>query len=494
MSRSRPAVTPSSLRSAIRRLTTATHLRKILTRTRNAEVFLVGGAVRDLLLKRRLGDLDFVVRGVPLTKLQRLLKQHGKVNLVGKNFGVLKFQPKESKQEIDIALPRTEHAFNTGGTRDFKIAYNPKLPITEDLFRRDFTVNALAINLETGELIDPSGGLSDLASRRLRTVGRPSDRFTEDFSRLARGLRFAVELGFNFEDQTWRSLKKLMPNLGSQVVPRELIAKEFLKAFAADAPKTVDLWDIAGAFRAVLPEVLLMKHCPQHPAFHSEGDVWTHARLALEMPNRKEYRRWFSKPPTLETMVALFFHDLGKPLTTQTPSSHGTDRIRSNNHDVVGARLARAILERLRISSYEGKVDPAAVAWLIEKHMIGLAANNMRPSTLERYFLTDSGRGEALLQLIWSDGMATVSDKGRPTINAFLVLQRRLKPLIGRTRKPVKPLLHGDELMAAFDLKSGPIIGQLLDAIRDAQLERKVKTKHQALALAHKLVSRRRNS
>lgn len=482
---------PRTLTNKLRKLANAERLRKIILRIPDAEVFLVGGAVRDLLLKRPLGDLDFVVRGVPLTKLQQLLKRHGEVNLVGKNFGVLKFQPKGAKQEIDIALPRTEHAFNTGGKRDFKIAYNPKLPIADDLFRRDFTINALALNVPTGEIIDPSAGLSDLASRRLRTVGRPADRFTEDFSRLARGLRFAVELGFNFEDQTWRSLKKLMPNLGSQVVPRELVAKEFLKSFASDAPKTVDLWDISGAFRAVLPEVLLMKNCPQHPAFHSEGDVWTHARLALEMPNRKEYRGWFRQPPTLETMVALFLHDLGKPLTTQTPERHGTDRIRSNNHDVVGARLARSMLERLRISSYEGKVDPESVAWLIEKHMIGLAAKHMRPSTLERYFLKDPKRGDALLQLIWSDGMATVSDKGRPTINAFRVLQRRLKPLIGRARKPAPPLLHGDELMAAFDLKSGPVIGQILDAIRDAQLERKIKTKRQALALTHRLLAKK---
>lgn len=479
-----------NLKAKLARLPGAERLRRIVATQRQAEVYLVGGAVRDLLLKRRRGDLDFVVRGVPLTMLQQLLGKHGEVNLVGKTFGVLKFTPRGSKQELDIALPRTEHAFGTGGTRDVEVQSDATLPLERDLERRDFTVNAMAVDLATGALIDPHGGLNDLAGEQLRAVGDPAERFTEDNSRMLRGLRFAIELGFTIEPKTWRTLKTLVLHLAAAVVPRELVSREFLKAFAVDPLKTVDLWDLSGAFRAVMPEVLAMRGCPQHRPFHSEGDVWTHARLALEMAGSAAFKQFFKQPPTLETMVAIFLHDVGKPLTTRTPEQHGTDRIRSDGHDVQGARLAHRVLERLRFSSYEGTVDADRVAWLVEHHMIALAAREMRLSTLEKYFITDRKRGDELLKLMLADGLATISNRGRPTIGAFTVLQRRLAT-ISRRPRPVAPLVRGDELMRTLGLKSGPRVGELLDVLRDAQLEGKIKTKAAALTLARKLAGKR---
>src|SRR3989338_7107095 len=134
-----------------------------------AEIFLVGGAVRDLMLNRPTTDFDFVLRHVSKNDLQKFLAKHGKVNLVGKRFGVFKFRPKGwAGEEIDIALPRTEHSLNfTGAYRDFKIQSNAKLKIEDDLSRRDFTINAMAIkisqisNLKSQNyLVDPFGGLN----------------------------------------------------------------------------------------------------------------------------------------------------------------------------------------------------------------------------------------------------------------------------------------------------------------------------------------------
>lgn len=474
-----------ALQPRLKRIANAERLQRLVGKNRGAEVYLVGGAVRDLLLKRRLGDLDIVVRGIPLMKLRKLLAKAGEVNLVGKTFGVLKFRPRGSRTEIDVALPRTEHAFGTGGTRDVDVQYNPKLPLEKDLARRDFTINALAVNLATGELLDPTGGLSDLAGEQLRAVGNPADRFQEDLSRVLRGLRFAVELGFNIEEKTWRELKRLVPQTASTVVPRELVAKEFLKAFAADPLKTIDLWDISGAFRATMPEVLLMKGCPQPVEFHGEGDVWTHARLAVEMAGSERYKKVFDTPPTLETMVAIFLHDLGKPLTLKTPEQHGTDRVRFNGHDAAGARLARTILERLHISSYQGLVNPERVEWLIANHLIGLVAREMRPSTLERYFLSDRYRGEELLKLIWCDGAATTGSGGTHA----LVLRRRLRALAPKPQTP-KPLIRGTDLLK-LGLRPGPQVGKTLLVIRDAQLGRKIKTKIQAMTLARRLLAKR---
>lgn len=478
---------PLTLATVLKALPLAERVRRVLRSVRGAEVFLVGGAVRDLILKRPAGDVDVVVRGVPMTRLQTLLRRAGRVDLVGKTFGVLKFRPRGADDEIDVALPRTEHAFGTGGTRDVAVHSDHRLPIAEDLGRRDFTVNALALDLATGELVDLSGGLADLAAERLRTVGDPSARFHEDFSRLLRGLRFAVELGFAIEEATWRSLKRLMPQVGSEVVPRELVAKEFGTAFAADPVKAIDLWDVSGAFRAVLPEVLLMKGCQQPREFHSEGDVWTHARLAVEMSRSPAFRRVFREPPTLETTIAIFLHDLGKPLTRQTPEQHGTDRVRFSGHDVAGGRLAQAILSRLKISSYEGLVAPERVGWLITSHLIGLSARQMRPSTLERYFFVDRQRGNELRKLIWCDSVATIGADGTPALGAFRALERRLKSLKPKRTLPA-PLIRGDELIRQLKIPSGPLVGRLLDGIRDGQLARRVVTRAQALALARRLL------
>ncbi len=483
---------PRTLIHKLRRLANAERLRKIILRLPDAEVFLVGGAVRDLLLKRPLGDLDFVVRGVPLPKLQRWLAKFGEVNFVGKNFGVLKFKPRGSRTDVDVALPRTEHAFGTGGTRDVDVRFDAKLPLTDDLQRRDFTVNALAANLQTGLLTDSGTGLADLGARKLRAVGRPADRFQEDFSRILRGLRLAVELGFDFEDRTWRAMKTLVPNLASTVVPRELVAKEFLKAFSADPLKVIDLWDLAGAFRAVMPEVLAMHGCPQPPEFHSEGDVWTHARLSVEKALSPAFKKAFRHPARLETLLAMFLHDVGKPATLQTPAEHGTDRIRTSGHDVEGALIARTLAERLHLSSHEGLVDSDRLEWLVRNHMIALAAQDMRPSTLERYFLIERERGDELLKLIWADSAATINRNGQPAFGALTTLRQRLKKLTPR-QTPAKPLVRGDELMQVLSLPSGPIVGRLLTMLRDAQLEKKIRTRRDAFKLAKQIIDRQRH-
>src|SRR3990167_5427507 len=205
-------------------------LKRIL-QMRGAEIFLVGGAVRDFILGRETKDYDFIVRGVPALELELSLKKSGVVNLVGKTFGVFKFDPKKRYkiqdtrykplEPFDIALPRTEHSLSmAGGYKDFEVQSDHKLPIEEDLKRRDFTVNAIALELKVKseklkviEVIDPSDGLKDLELKTLRAVGEPRQRFQEDYSRILRGLRFACQLDFELEAETKNAIKKSAPNL-----------------------------------------------------------------------------------------------------------------------------------------------------------------------------------------------------------------------------------------------------------------------------------------
>ena len=171
-----------------------------------AEVFLVGGAIRDILLKRKVKDWDLVVRKIPLIRLKIWLAKVGKVDTKGEKWGVLTV--KIGKQSIDVALPRKEKAKGTGKYFDFEITAKPNLPIKADLQRRDFTINTLAWDIKKGKLIDPFGGVQALRQKQIITVGKPDVRFTEDHSRILRALRLAAELDFKIEPKSWVSMKK----------------------------------------------------------------------------------------------------------------------------------------------------------------------------------------------------------------------------------------------------------------------------------------------
>src|SRR3989338_10342537 len=207
-----------------------------------ARVYLVGGAVRDLILERPTKDYDLVVGSVPIPKLERWLADHGQVNLVGKTFGVFKWQPAGwAGEAIDVALPRTEHvSLGSGRYRDFTVQSNPDLPIENDLLRRDFTINALAIDLASGVIVDPSHGQADIEAKRIKTGGKPEVRFKEDLSRVLRAVRQACQLCFRIEAATLRgvvALSSIASNgqkAGDWLVPREIVARELLKALATN--------------------------------------------------------------------------------------------------------------------------------------------------------------------------------------------------------------------------------------------------------------------
>jgi tRNA nucleotidyltransferase/poly(A) polymerase len=452
-----------------------------------SRVYVVGGAVRDWLVGRPTKDIDIVISGIRPLELEKFLARIGRVNLVGKVFGVYKVVPHgyRGKDSIDVALPRTEHSLHmTGGYRDFKVKSDYRLPIEQDLSRRDFTVNALAWDLANSKMVDPTGGISDLAAKKIRAVGIPAQRFQEDYSRLLRALRFSIQLGFDIEPTTWRALKKLMPKINNSVVPRETVAKDFIKSFIAQPAQAFDLFEHSGAFKVLIPEILKMKGCRQDVKYHSEGDVWTHTRLALETLTSPAFKKEFPDPatPSPELIIATLLHDVGKPTTV----AHLTNSHRTfYGHEIVGSQVATNICERLKLSSYQGLIDGDKLSWLIKSHMVVLHAQpaQMRSTTLERYFLQPTNRGQSLLQLLYADGMASRSIGGRPSLQRYRatvrVLQRIRKFGYARTNQP-KLWLNGQEVMRWMKWQPGPAVGRALDDLREHQLRGRVITKSQA--------------
>ncbi|MBI4253043.1 CCA tRNA nucleotidyltransferase [Candidatus Uhrbacteria bacterium] len=498
-----------------------------------AEVFLVGGAVRDMLLSRPTKDYDFVVRNVPITALLRFFKKHGTVRLVGKKFGILKFLPKMSKMGsgtergqaqirfaklsqtppepdpvFDIALPRTEHTdAGTGHYRDFQIKTDHRLPIEEDLSRRDFTINALALNLKTREVIDPFGGVADIKKKIIRTVGKPQARFAEDYSRILRAVRFACQLGFQIEQETLEVIRKKAKFLNKEMAPEkrltkkidrntmrvvayEIIAREIVKTFVADPVRALDMYDDLGIIKLLIPELLTMKGCPQEKRWHSEGDVWTHTRLALSVLAGKKFANEFGEKNNSALLTfAVLFHDAGKPSTLQTPETHGTDRIRTHGHDRAGAEIARHVADRLRLASaaeFDGTADD--LAWLVRNHLLVLTTtvDKLRSRTIEKYFYDDPRRGALLQRLVFCDSSASIQESGRVGIQGYYAFKKRRHAfekqhnLTLRKHALPPPLLDGDAIMRICAIKPGPRVGELRELLREEQLSGRIKTRRQA--------------
>ena len=481
-------------------------IRELIGTFPESEVHFVGGMVRDAALGLNdHKDFDVVVGRVSANRLERFLAARGKVSLVGKTFGVFKFSPRgiDLKSQIDVALPRREHSLIPGGYRDFTVQSDASLPIEEDLSRRDFTVNAMAWDWKRSELIDPFGGLQDLRMKHIRAVGGPMERFREDYSRILRALRLACQLGFDIEVRTWESVKELMPHINDRrierpwgrVVPHEVIAREFLRAFVCDPTRAFDLYDRSGGFTQLMPEVEEMKACPQPEMYHAEGDVWEHTRLALASLTSDAFHRQFGpRPLEAELVTAVLLHDVGKPHTMKTPDRDGVDRIRFDQHDAVGAGLAKKICTRLKLSSAPGDdplhVDSDNVWWLVKNHLLGIRSDvdEMKNSTVEKYFLKDAHLGERLLRLIYADGMATVSPDGEPTVSNFFRIVDRVERLrrLRAEREAFTPLVNGHDIMQAFGLKPGPRVGELLELLREQQLTGRIRSRDKAFDFLRK--------
>ena len=474
-----------------------------------AEMYLVGGMVRDIARGEESADYDFVIKDVPTNTIQKKLSTVGKVELVGKTFGVYKWKPEGEKFHVDIALPRTDHAFGTGGYKDVDVQFDHTLHIHKDLERRDFTVNAVALRLNDGEIFDPYNGLKDIQENILRAVGDPHTRFKEDYSRLLRGIRFTCQLNFSLEPKTSEALVQYILRLndtledGTWKVPRELVAKEMLKAFVANPIKALDSYDRYGALKLLLPEVCDMKGCEQPPNWHSEGDVYVHTKLAISNIFSQEFTHEFNtsfealskeKPKTAALVIfAILFHDLGKPPTMQTPEKDGTDRIRYNNHDSVGAQLAGDICERLALSAPEKHgINCGDLVWIVRNHMVHVMGEitEMKNTTIEKYFFNDNVPGDALIMTMWADASATIQEETKgPSFSGYNALLKKLAEvrmfLDDRDRLP-EALLNGNEIMKALKLPSSPELGTIIEALREEQLTGNISTPEEALVFIKK--------
>ncbi|MCL6546420.1 MAG: CCA tRNA nucleotidyltransferase [Bryobacteraceae bacterium] len=409
-----------------------------------AQAWFVGGCVRDLLLGRVPKDFDVATSATP-DRIQRLFPD---AKPVGAHFGVMLFE-REGAQ-VEIATFRSDQSYSDGRRPDaVRFETSPE----QDVLRRDFTINALLLDPLTGEVLDFVGGREDLEARLIRVIGDPERRFGEDHLRLLRAVRFAAVLGFQIEPATFAAIRRLAPLI--RRVAAERIRDELERLLTeGDARRGLELLDESGLLVELLPEVAAMKGVSQPPQYHPEGDVWTHTLLMLGLME--------SHPP-LTLALGVLLHDVGKP-----PTFRVAERIRFDGHDTLGARMAAEILGRLRFS----KQQIRRVELLVADHLRFKDVPQMRPATLKRFLRQP--HFEELLELHRLDCLA--SHRNLETYHLLLEMLRQTPP---GALKPA-PLLRGADLIQA-GYTPGPLFGRILEAVEEAQLEGRLKTREQAL-------------
>ncbi len=459
--------------------------RAIIERLRQAghRAYLVGGCVRDQLMGRAPADWDVATDATP----ERIEALFERVVPVGKAFGVMIVVRPEG--DYEVATFRGDGDYHDGRRPTTVTFTGPE----EDVRRRDFTINALLYDPVAGEVLDYVGGVADIASGLIRTVGEASLRFREDRLRLLRAVRFAARTGFHLEASTAAAVRALAPLAAS--VSAERTGDELTRMLSEGAARrSFEMLEACGLLDVVLPEVAAMRGVPQPPEFHPEGDVWEHTLAMLELWDRRvlSWRQNEDRndepgthaadadapaeaPPAAAGLTgspderailgwAVLLHDVGKPGTLTD-----TDRIRFHGHDDLGASLAQEVLNRLR----RPKRLIQAVQAVVAGHMRFIHIKGMREAKRRRF--VQSPLFPLELELHRLDCVGSHGKLEGYDLALGLYLEELARPPV------LEPLLRGDDLLAR-GFTPGPAIGRLLRAVEDARLEGRLNSRDEALA------------
>lgn len=410
------------------------------------EAFFAGGCVRDQLLGREPSDFDIATSAPPET-VQKLFRR---TIPVGIQFGVILVI--DSERRFEVATFRSDDAY-VDGRRPTAVHFSTA---EQDAQRRDFTINALLLDPDSGRVIDYVGGQADLKAGLIRAIGDAGARIQEDRLRMLRAVRFAARFGFRLDDDTAAAIVAAAPALTDMAAER--IGEEIVKILTeGHARRAFQLLDETGLLAVVLPEIAAMKGVAQSPDHHPEGDVFVHTlRLLDQLPA--------GAPESLA--LGCLLHDVAKPPC----AGRKGDRVTFYGHEPRGSEMAIAICQRLRRS----RAAWERVAWLVEQHLRLVQAPKMRLSTLKR-FLAHDGIDE-LMHLAQIDALAS---NGNLEFVQFCARTRR--ELSAEALRPPR-LISGADLLAR-GYPRGPQLGEILRAVEEAQLEGTVHTRDDALQL-----------
>ncbi len=422
-----------------------------------SRAYLVGGCVRDSLLGIAHKDFDLEVYGVDYETLEKGLSAHGRVDLVGKSFGVIKFSA-ESGGQWDFSLPRRDSKMSAGH-KGFQVEFEPDIEPQVAASRRDFTINALMFDPRTGGYLDFFGGRNDLEKRILRHT---SSAFVEDPLRVLRGMQFGARFDLTAAPETIELCRSIVHTLPELAVER--VGMEWFKWAAMSKRPSAGLRFLKGTgwLRHFL-EIAALDGTPQDPEWHPEGDVFTHTCHCCDA--LAELPEWRNADVTTRQvlMFAVLAHDFAKPQTTHIADRDGQKRIVSPGHEEQGGPLAEAFLTRIDApNEIKERVVP-----LVKRHLAHLQpandrtvrrlANALKPATIEE------------LCLVMIADYFGRPPKPRVIHEGISELRAKADELRLREAAP-KPLLQGRHLIAR-GMQPGKQFGTLLEEAFEAQLE-----------------------
>jgi len=421
---------------------------------------VVGGAVRDALLGGLPKDFDIEVYGIAYDHLAGILGRHGRVDLVGKSFGVVKLN--SGDHEYDFSVPRRDSKFGLGH-RDFQTTFDANILPREAASRRDFTINAMAYDAVENELLDFFGGAEDLKNRVLRAT---SQAFAEDPLHVLRGMQFACRFDLTLEAGTAAMCKSISDHFGT--IARERVADEFMKwAVKSSRPGRIAEYLAASGWDVHFPEIARLPGVPQDPGWHPEGDVGTHTMLVVDAAASIATRENLEGDHRAVLLFAALSHDFAKATTTMMREREGTLRWTSWGHEAEGGPMARAFLDRIGIkSAITDRVVP-----MVENH---LASSSIGRDTTPR----------AVRRLAMRLAPATITDllrlieadhSGRPPLPAGLpegaIRIREMAQAQEVDHGPQPPLVLGRHVMPYFGDQPGKHIGEVTAAAYEAQAD-----------------------
>lgn len=424
------------------------------------KAYIIGGAVRDLWLGLQPKDFDLVTNATPNEVMALPEFKQSSYKDTAQAFGVTRvgFENHHGKHQLEIATFRKDIEAHKG-RRATRIAF---ADLEDDVSRRDFTINALALDPSTGQIIDYVGGIDDLEQKMIRFIGGPLARIKEDPLRILRAIRFKTQLEFFYAPRTAQAIKKaVQQDLVETIAPDRLQIELTNLLLHPNRRQAVQDLDEFGIMDRILPEVTAGKGTVQPGQFHAEGDVWHHELLILD---------YLPPHPSKRLAWAALLHDIGKP-PTATPNRGGRDRIRFNRHYAVGAELAKTVLKRLKFSNH----DINDISWMVYNHMAIDDLPSMRPSHQQR--MLGHPAFEDLLKLHRADAAASWRPNRRhDKVPRFYKLERLWHDYQAKPPKQRQPSLKRDLgidgrwLLDTFNERyhpSGPLIGKVLAELEE---------------------------
>ena len=422
------------------------------------ELALVGGPVRDAFLGRALNDLDFTTSARPEEIEKIIAPLATAVWDVGRAFGTIAAQCGDMTVEITTYRADTYD----GASRKPEVEFGDTLE--GDLFRRDFTMNAMALTLPELVLVDPCEGLKDLLAGVLRTPIAAEESFRDDPLRMMRAARFTSQLGVSVHPDTREAMVALAPRLAE--ISAERVRDELVRTLSTDNPRAgIELLVDTGLAEVALPELPALRLESDEHAHHK--DVYEHTLTVLEQAIDEEHRRFPGQPADLVVRLASLLHDIGKPATRRFEAG---GVVTFYHHDVVGAKLAKKRLRELRFDND----TIAAVAKLIELHLrfFGYSEQAWSDSAVRRYVRDAGDQLERLHILVRADVTTRNKRKADRLSFAHDDLEARIAELAELEElQSIRPDLDGEEIMAILGVTPGRVVGEAYAYLLEVRLD-----------------------